>query len=161
MLALAAACAACGDDAGAVDAGAGCAANFTGAYADYASSPATCAMLSTDSASGDQLLEFSIDSHTLGAEVMIEIDLGAAPATGPYTSETLGTWHAVEADSRADGGCVYSAGSEVVPNGNFALTLTALDTATAHGTLDVLQYVHALEGTDCGANDNESIHVAF
>jgi len=142
------------------DAGA-CTAAFAGAFVDAVDASTACPTVAQN---GDVELSFAIDSSEIGAQVMIAIDLGPAPTTGETTSETIVDWHAVEARSVGiAGGCVYSAGSDVTPNGSFALELSALDVAagTAHGTLDVTQYVHALEATDCGPSDTETIHSVF
>jgi hypothetical protein len=153
--------AACGDNAHGVDAGVTCAATFAGNFADTTSSQQTCAQLTKASGSDDVLLGFAIDSGVLGAQATISIDLGIAPATGAYSSETLATWHAVEARSIEDGACVYSAGSVVVPTGSFQLQLGDLDAAGAHGSLSVVQYVHAVDSANCGPFDTEMIDVAF
>ncbi len=148
----------CGDNAAASSP---CTATFAGGFTDTVRGPAACASLAAQAGSADQLLDFAIDSRVLGAQVIVSIDLGAAPATGEYSSETIGTWHAVEARSILDGACFYTAGDAITPQGSFMLTLDALDAATAHGVLDIVQYVHAVDGTDCGPSDTETIDVAF
>ena len=161
VVAALAALAACGDNLPGVDAAVTCTATFAGGFADTTSSGGACAQLAKASGSDDMLLGFAIDSNVLGAQVAISIDLGVAPATGAYSSETLATWHAVEAKSILDGACVYSAGSVVTPNGSFQLALAALDAGTAHGSLSIVQYVHAVDGANCGPSDTETIDVAF
>lgn len=144
-----AACPACGDNTP----GPACTATFSGGFADTTSSPAVCPML----AEGQLVL--AIDSRVLGAEADVVFELGASPALGRYSSQTLATWHAVEARSLGGGACVYSAGDSVTPHGSFTLELTAIGDGTAHGVLDVVQYVHAVDGTDCGPADLEMLHV--
>ena len=138
-----------------------CAASFAGNFADEASGSAVCAALDQLPGSADQLLDFAIDSRVLGAQVIISVDLGTAPSTGEYSSETLASWHAVGARSLQDGACVYSAGDQVTPHGSFTLSLTAIDEAAAHGTLVVTQYVHAVDEVDCGDADIETVDVVF
>ena len=153
--------AACGDNLHGVDAGATCTATFAGGFVDTTSSGAACAQVGKASGSDDVLLGFAIDSRVLGAQATISIDLGVAPATGSYSSETLATWHAVEARSINDGACVYSAGSVVTPIGSFQLALAAVDGDSAHGSLSIVQYVHAVDGANCGPSDTETVDVAF
>lgn len=165
-LALAAALlAACGSDAAkqadcadAAVCGSACPASFTGNFEEATLGSANCARIV---AGPDQTLAFAIGSTKLGTKVAVQIDLGAAPAPGKLSSETTATWYAVAAESIGDGGCVVSAGNNVVPTGSFTLSLTAVDATAAHGTLDVLAYVHALESTDCGAGDTEMLEVVF
>ncbi|HTJ43435.1 MAG TPA: hypothetical protein VL463_15125 [Kofleriaceae bacterium] len=141
-----------------------------------AAPPATCALMfggnfseTTHAASScptltDGKLAFTLESSTLGNPFAISIDLGPAPAAGTYSSETTSSWLAIAARSIGqDGACTYSAGVEVVPHGHFTLELTSIDASatTAHGTLDATLFVHAGNGTDCGAGDTESIHVEF
>ncbi len=83
---------------------------------------------------------------------------------GEYSSETIQDWSvaAYEKDQAGGGGaCLYSAGGSATPTGSFMLGLTAIDGATAHGTLAVLAYVLVFPGASCGTGDNESIAVTF
>ncbi len=157
LLGLVLALAACGDNttptcADASVCGDACPVTFAGNFAESTLSAGNCPTLSAS-------LDFAIDSPLLGAKVMIELDLGANPPAGNYSSETVTSWHAIGARSIGDGACVYSAGDQSTPTGSFALSLTAVD--PAHGTLDVLQTVQALAGTDCGAASTETIAVVF
>ena len=132
-----------------------CVATFGDNFADTTSSPAACATVTGGT------LTFAIDSQALGSTLAIAIELGAAPAIGTYSSETIATWSTAAARSIDDGGCVYTAGDQVIPHGSFTLSLAAIDAGTAHGTLEVIQAVHALQGTDCGASDRETVDVVF
>lgn len=170
VLVLAIAAAACGGggssapvDAKCGDAqvcGSACAAQFSGNFTDSSTTPSNCAAVSTGS-DDDPQLAFSIESPAIGSPLAVMIDLGASPAAGMYSSETSPNWSAVQARSIDDGGCVYSAGTEVVPTGSFTLALTAIDATTAHGALDLLLTVHALEATNCGAASTETVAVEF
>lgn len=139
----------CGDDV-VRDA---CTATFSGNFSDVTSSHAACPTVS-------DALDFAIDSRVLGAQAVISIALPAAPAPGDYSSQTLTSWHAVEARSLGNGACVYSAGDEVTPSGSFRLSLAEL-APVAHGTLSVTQYVHAIDSADCGVADLERLDVTF
>ena len=90
----------------------------------------------------------------------MHFDLGASPDVGPFTPATLSRWSAISTDSA---GCVYDAGDRVVPPGSFTLTLTSVDTdaGVAHGTVEVLQSVHAPSMKDCGNDNYEQIDVNF
>ncbi len=163
MLALAA-IAACGSDAhhapacaDAVVCGGACPVAFSGNFAESTLSGASCATVTTP----DTTLAFSIDSSAIGSPLAVSIDLGSAPGAGAYSSETIASWTAVAAKSIGDGGCVFSAGTGITPTGSFTLSLTAIDAQAAHGTLEIVQYVHALQGTDCGVADTETIDVVF
>ena len=93
--------------------------------------------------------------------MIVSIDLGPTPTAGELSSETLASWHAVGAKSIADGACVYSAGDLVTPHGSFTLTLTAVDAPAAHGTLEIVTYLHAVDSTSCGASDTETLDLVF
>lgn len=130
-----------------------CTATFAGNFSDATSSHAVCPTLSDS-------LDFAVDSRVLGAQAVISIALPADPAVGDYSSQTLTSWHAVEARSLGNGACVYSAGDEVTPSGSFRLSLAEV-APVAHGTLAVTQYVHAIDSADCGAADIEMLEVTF
>jgi len=149
ILAALALLAACGDNASAP-----CTATFAGGFADSVRSTDACPELH------DGALAITFDSPALGGQVSVELDLGDAATTGRYSSETVFAWHAVEARSIGDGGCVYSAGDEVTPHGSFTLRVDATE-PDPHGVLDIVQYVHAIDGTDCGPADVENVHLAF
>jgi hypothetical protein len=140
--------------------GSACAVVFTGNFASSSTSAANCAQVGPGSG-GDTVLAFSLGTDDLDAPLAITIDLGAAPVAGAYSSETSADWSALGLHQAAAGACVYSAGADGVPQGSFTLTLTAIDPATAHGELDVIQYVQAQQGVDCGSGDNEVVDVRF
>jgi hypothetical protein len=141
--------AACGDNATAP-----CTATFTGSFADDVRSTAACPELH------DGALAITFDSPVLGGQVGVELDLGDAATTGRYSEQTVFSWHAVEAKSLGDGACIFSAGDSVTPHGSFTLQVDATE-PDPHGVLDVVQYVHAVDGTDCGPADVENVHVDF
>lgn len=140
-----------------------CPAVLTGNFAESSVLAANCATLQpgTGSASSDELLGFVVASKTIDNPITISIDLGASPQPGMSSSETIDNWSVLAATAMGDGGCVYSAGDQAVPTGSFTLTITAITDATAHGQLEVLEYVHALADTNCGAGNNETIDVTF
>jgi hypothetical protein len=135
-----------------------CAARFVGNYDDLQDYHAQCASLVHGGKSWT--LDVDVDSPKLGGQTQIRIDLGASPTAGSFSSETLASWSAVAAESNS---CAFEAGSQVVPTGSFSLTLTKIDTAAGvvHGTLEILQTVHAPPMTDCGKDDHEQIDVQF
>lgn len=142
------------------DAAVACTAQFSGNFAETSSSPVDCA---TVMAGSDVALGFAIESTTLVATVQVAIDLGATPSAGVYSSDTVQTWSAMAFQSIGNGGCEYSAGSSATPTGSFTLALDAIDAAagTAHGTLDLVQYVLTFPGTNCGSASTESLAVTF
>ncbi|HEY4223012.1 MAG TPA: hypothetical protein VGO62_16760, partial [Myxococcota bacterium] len=86
-------------------------------------------------------------------------DLGASPSLGALSSETATHWR-VDGASPVASGCIYAAGSDAIPSGDFTLTLTAVD-PVPHGKLVVHAPVHAAPLTDRGPVDVESIAVDF
>ncbi|HEY1548030.1 MAG TPA: hypothetical protein VGG28_09420 [Kofleriaceae bacterium] len=134
----------CGD---AAVCGNACEASFSGNFAETSYSAANCPTLGSD-------LAFAIPSSTLGSDLAVSI---AVAGPGTYSSETVATWTAVAARSIGDGGCVYSAGSDIVPTGSFTLELQGSD----HGTLNLVLYVHALQSSNCGLASNEAVEVVF
>jgi hypothetical protein len=149
--------------------GSACPATFTGNLDASSTTPANCAQLGagSGSASADTVLAFALASPMLDAPLEISVDLGASPSAGTYSSETSTSWSALgsrsapASGSNAAGECVYSAGAEGVPTGSFAMTLTAIDAASAHGELRVVQYLQAQAGVDCGSGDVETVDVRF
>jgi len=140
--------AACGDNAASE-----CSTAFDGSFTDRVRAASACPTLDAGE------LAFAVDSHVLGAQAIASFTLGDAVTAGRYSSQTVTSWHFVEARSVGDGACVYSAGDEVTPHGSFTLVLDGVD--PAHGTLEVTQYVHAVDGTDCGPADLEYIRADF
>jgi hypothetical protein len=135
----------CGD---ASTCGSACEASFTGNFAETSYSDANCP-------SAGSALTFAIPSATIGNALAVSITVGGP---GTYSSETVADWTAVAARSIGDGGCVYSAGSDIVPTGSFTLDLVD---SSPHGTLDLVLFVHALEASDCGPASNEAVEVVF
>jgi hypothetical protein len=129
-----------------------CPAVFSGNFADHSLEATNCATF-------DPTLAMSITSPLIGSPLAISLDLGPAPSPGPYSSEFVPTWSAVQARSIGNGACVYSAGDQVVPLGSFTLNLS--DATTPHGTLELELTVHAVDGTVCGAGDLESVSIVF
>ncbi len=160
MRALLLALAACGDnlaapiDAGvaAPDARAVCAATFTGNFADSSTSP-HCASLTAGT------LALALPIRTLADTLPVQIELGATPSPGFYSSETIATWSARVGVIVGVGACIYNAGSAAVPPGDFQLTLGSVD--DPHGTLALAMPLLASPGTDCGDGDVETVSVAF
>ena len=89
---------------------------------------------------------FAIGSTELGTKVAVPIDLGAAPAPGKLSSETIGD--VVRGRGRIDRRRGLRGTAPATTSCRPAASrssLTAVDATAAHGTLDVLAYVHALE----------------
>lgn len=114
-------------------------------------------------ATGATTLSLSIPVMTLATKLTVSIDLGASPAPGTYSSETVALWNALASQRLGEGACVYSAGAGAVPPGSFRLALAAIDltAATAHGTLSLTQHVLALPGTACGPSNTELVTLTF
>lgn len=122
-----------------------------------------CAALS-DGDAGTWALTIGVSSPKV-PELAIEVDFPALPAAGSVSSDTVVSWTAVQ-NLGADA-CSLGAGSAAVPTGSFTLGLQSIATddasatATAHGTLDLVLYVHAPAATDCGPHDVENVEVRF
>ena len=152
--------AACGDnlaapgDAGVAmpDATAICTAAFSGNFTDSSLAP-HCASL----AAGTLML--AIPVTTLAMSLPVQIDLGAAPSPGFYSSETIAAWSARVGVIMGVGACIYNAGATAVPPGDFQLTLSSVD--DPHGSLQLAMPVLASPGTNCGDGDVETVTVTF
>lgn len=158
-LAACAACPACGDNARpavTADAAGGCTATFTGNFGESSAAP-TCATITTGSGS-DTTLELAIPSQMLPPSVTVDVDLGATPSPGHYSSATVSSWTARGVQHVGNGVCLYNGGSTAVPTGSFELDLASI---AGHGTLTTTLYVLAFPATECGAGDVEMIHVGF
>ena len=129
-----------------------CTASFTGNFAEASTSEANCPTMT------DTTFALSLMTQALGAPIVITVDLGAMPSVGTYTPETVPSWSARGVQPIGQGVCVYSAGTDVVPHGDFALEL---DATTRHGTFTSTEYVLEFPTTDCGDNDTESLRVSF
>ena len=135
-----------------------CTAIFSGNFADFVSGKAVCPKLQRLKSSS--VLTFDVTAAAAKSRLSVVVDLGPSPAPGTFSSQAAGgTWWAT---STREPGCVYAAGAQAVPAGQFTLTLDSLDAKSGlHGALWVLQGVHALDGFDCGAGDEERAQVEF
>jgi hypothetical protein len=144
-----------------------CIATFTGNFAESSTSPDSCAKLAPmmPASEDDVILSFTIPSTTLGGPDGLTFVLGPSPVPGHYTHSSIPSWSAIAIRTVATGGCVYSAGDSAVPSGNFTLTIDSIDASgdnsVAHGNLQLVQYVLAIMGTDCGAGNTETLDLAF
>ncbi len=136
-----------------------CTITLRGNFAEASTSPAHCATV-MPAPPDHTVLAFDLASTTLGSTIGISLDLGAAPTPGPYTSTAAQPWSAFAIRPVETGGCIYSAGDAAVPPGRYALDLTEIDTI-AHGTLEIVQHVLAIQGTDCGDDGTETIQIVF
>jgi hypothetical protein len=157
LLAIAA-IAACGDDARAPedppDAGPiACRAIFHGNVEEQVASQGACATIDGGA------LRFDIPIRALDTSLAVAIELGASPTAGAYTPPIVPAWSATAFQRIGNGGCMYVAGADAVPQGDFELRLDAL--APPHGALHVTQSVLVVPGTDCGDLDTETVDVTF
>jgi hypothetical protein len=174
-------------DGGPPDAGpgpVGCQVTYSGDYQDHAFLDGGCALLvaaptydggsvfpecsalaprAPSSASPDWILQLQLPSPVIQATTTIQLDLGPAPSPGSFSASTVQRWCAL---AISPVGCEFSAGSESASMGSFQLTLTSVaglesGAGTAHGSLEVQQYVQAPSATICGASNSELIHLEF
>jgi hypothetical protein len=146
-----------------------CRATLTGNVTELLTSDALCPRLMPATTMGHTLMRFVVASHVMAANMGINIDLGAQPAAGVYSSETTAVWSALAIETApVNGACVFTAGSSSVPAGSFELGLAAIDlgASTAHGQLSLLMFVlprTTEQGvqTDCGAGTTESVTITF
>ncbi len=137
-----------------------CDLEFTGNIYGASAVP-TCSSASQDAdAGGDWILKIDTSTPDM-ARVVATLDIGSAPAAGQLTSETVTNWDVTAL--AASTSCAFQAGSAEVPDGSFTLTLTSFDqpSATAHGTLNIVAYLHAPPTTSCGYGDTENIAITF
>ncbi len=141
-----------------------CHADLSGNFSASSDSSADCASLMQSMApAGGWVLGFSVPMGATTGTLQAAINLGPAPTTGSFSSETATSWSLTIANA-AD--CLYSAGDEAVPTGSFTLNLSSLSgidggNATAHGDLQSVLLVHAPAGVDCGKNDVENVSISF
>jgi hypothetical protein len=157
-LALLVVAAGCGDNARPAgdrpDAGAiACTATFHGNFEERSTSRDDCGALDAGA------LRFDLPIRALDTSLEVTIDLGAAPTAGAYAPPTVSTWSATAFQRIGNGGCLYSAGADAVPQGSFELTLDTID--PPHGALRITQSVLVFPGTDCGDVDTETVELAF
>jgi hypothetical protein len=144
-----------------------CIATFSGNFAASSANAANCASLQPATSSSDVELAFALAAPMLDAPLQISIDLGTSPGAGTFSSETSTMWSALGSRSApatgsdVAGECIYSAGAQAVPTGSFAMTVSSIDNAAAHGELRIVQYLQAQAQVDCGSGDNETIDVQF
>src|SRR5690242_15611490 len=159
-LALLAIAAACGDDHArpaapdAAPAPPPCTARLTGNVAATWTGP-SCAMLS-----GDQLA-LAIPAAPFDAPLAIALDLAPSAAARTYSSDTVATWSALASRTLDFVTCHYRAGGDVIPHGDFELTLAGASPAAPHGTLTVTLYVLDPPLTDCGSGALEDLAITF
>jgi hypothetical protein len=166
-------------DAPPADARAACTATWSGNFAEVATSDAACATLTASgtasgaasaaasgaafdatsgAASAAATLAIQAPTTRLPAPLPIAIQLAAVVA-GTYSSENIGTWSASETRTIVGDTCLFEAGSDVAPHGNFTLTLT--DATAPHGTLALELAVLAKAQSVCGDPLSEQLELAF
>jgi hypothetical protein len=147
----------------------GCKVDWTGNFAESAQSLKDCPTLAAGvgATAGDTLLQLAIPSRALHGDFAITLDLGRTPTAGTYNSGTTDLWSAAGTKRVAPGGaCVFLAGNNTTPTGDFMLELSAIDRTTLHGTLAVRMFVLPRASddgkqTDCGPGTTEQLQVRF
>lgn len=131
-----------------------CTAIFSGNFSDFVSAKAACPQFS------ESTLRFELTAVAAQSRLAVALDLGPNPTPGTFTSQsTVGDWSAT---STREPGCVYAGGAKAVPAGRYTLVLDSIDAKTGpHGSLMLLQAVHALDGIDCGRGDQERVQLEF
>ena len=160
---------ACGSADVTPDALTSCSVELTGNVVETTSSMASCPTLAAGAGAtaGDTLLKLAVMSPALGTTLTIEIDLGRQPTPGSYSSQTTALWNAAAVKPVVpDGACVFIAGNNVTPMGDFLLELTSIDALATHGTLVLTMAVlprTADDGTptDCGPGTTEQARISF
>ena len=144
----------------------GCSIRFSGDIDEPGQLGPGCAVVTaatSDGGASQDVLTLTATSADV-AGLQISIVLGASPAPGTFSSETVPDWSA-EGLGGDGGNCGYAGGRQAVPSGSFSMTLTSVvpqpSGDVAHGTLDMTLYVHSPPGTDCGRDPNERIHATF
>lgn len=154
-------------DAGAAleDAGpSGCEADFGGDYVEHAVIDGSCAVLDRQASDAGATWRLHLHAHsfTAGVDSRFDADLGPSPAPGAFNDGTLASWSAL---AIVPAGCTFSAGDAAVPQGSFQLALTQVElgqeTGQVHGTLRVIESVHAAPGTVCGSSNQETVDLRF
>ncbi|HEY6040337.1 MAG TPA: hypothetical protein VIV58_38900 [Kofleriaceae bacterium] len=147
-----------------------CSVTMTGNVVESSQEDALCPRLLPAATMGHTMIRFVVASRVMATKIGINIDLGAQPTTGEYSSETATIWSAlaIETTPVVDGACIFTAGAMSVPAGSFELRVDAIDlvAATAHGELSLLMFVlprTTEQGvqTDCGAGTTESVVVTY
>lgn len=144
-----------------------CEVELAGNFVEASASAKNCPKLAAGAGAtgGDTLLQFSIAAKKLHDPLTVSIDLGAVPSTGAYSSGTTTLWHAsgIQPVGKA-GACVFEAGNNATPTGDFALQLTSVD--PAHGVLVLHLYVLPRVSEDghqtvCNRGTTEQLVVRF
>ena len=139
-------------DAPPADARAGCTATWTGNFAEVATSATPCATIDSG------MIVFDAPSATLAKPLPVAIQL-ATSAVGSYSSETVTAWSANETRMILGNTCVFEAGAQTTPHGDFTLTLD--DAEAPHGTLQLDLVVLAGVVSVCGTPLAETLELAF
>lgn len=141
--------------------GAICAVQLSGNSSSALSLP-SCGALSFSAGDGgatEIVLSFHWSTATLRA-LDVAIGLGASPAVGDYSSQTLREWSALGV---ARSGCEYVAGSDSVPRGSFKLTLSDVEIVDAgvptiaDSGADAAVEIRADSGADSGADSDADL----
>ncbi len=142
----------------------GCNAELSGNFRDSSWSVKNCPTIAAGvgATAGGTLLQWKLPTRSLA----LTLDLGHAPTAGAYNSGTTDFWSASGIQPIRSGACLYQAGNNVTPTGDFVLDLTAIDHTTAHGTLSLRMFVlprAADDGrqTDCGPGTTEQLQLRF
>jgi hypothetical protein len=135
-----------------------CDAEFSGNFAESVPMQANCAMVS-----GTTMLAFDIPSYQPSMFVAIDLELGATPNPGAYSSESVAMWSATGTVMVGNAKCIYAAGNAAVPSGDFTMMLDAIDPArgAAHGQLALQLAVLPGAETDCGTSNMETLDLTF
>ncbi|HEY1548031.1 MAG TPA: hypothetical protein VGG28_09425 [Kofleriaceae bacterium] len=139
-------------DAAPPDAFAACTATWTGNFAETVTTATPCSAMSGTT------LAIQAPTTRLATALPISIALPAAIA-GTYTSDTIGSWSALESMTIVGDTCIFEAGSALAPHGDFTLTLA--DAAAPHGSLALDMVVLAEEFSVCGSPLTETLELTF
>lgn len=131
-----------------------CTARLTGNVTATWTGP-TCASLA-----GAQLT-FAIPAAPFDAPMTVTLELAPTAAAGTYSSDTVSTWSALASRTLDFVTCHFRAGGDVVPHGDFELTLDDASPGAPHGALTVTLYVLDPPLTDCGAGPLEHAAIRF
>jgi hypothetical protein len=142
---------------------------LSGNFAEASSTRANCPTLVAGAGAtrGDTVFQLDLASRALHGHLAATIDLGPTPTPGAYNAGTTPLWTAKGLRTVAPAGaCIVLAGNNASPTGTFVLAITAMDHATAHGTLDLQMAVLPRVGetgaqTDCGPGTTEHLHLRF
>jgi hypothetical protein len=139
-------------DAAPPDAFAACTATWTGNFAETVATTTPCSAMSGTT------LAIQAPTTRLAMPLPISIALPAAIA-GTYSSDTIGSWGAMESMTVVGDTCIFDAGSAAAPHGDFTLTLA--DATAPHGSLTLDLAVLAEEFSVCGSPLTETLELTF